>query len=165
LATTILADPKSTNLAIFGSGTQAYYHARTSILLSSHPSARTSSSSLIPTHWLSIAGLILELFPSIITTTFIVRSLTSRSSALIERVEKEFGPKGVKVEAVAAGEAKEKVKEADIICTYVLFTRLGAGETLKSREFSANDRAEQLRAVDRTAFCAGRPERGRSHQR
>ncbi|GAA5887823.1 hypothetical protein JCM6882_000764 [Rhodosporidiobolus microsporus] len=89
LATKILADPSSTTLVVFGSGTQSYYHAR----------------------------LILELFPSISTATFVVRSLTSRSQDLVNRARSEFGK--VQVEAVTAEKTAEVVRKADIVCTCV----------------------------------------------
>ncbi|GAA5862681.1 hypothetical protein JCM8547_003511 [Rhodosporidiobolus lusitaniae] len=89
LATKILADPSSTSVVVFGSGTQAYYHTR----------------------------LILELFPSVSSATFVVRSITSRSSALVERGRKEFA--NVQVTVVTAEKVKEVVKKADIVCTCV----------------------------------------------
>ncbi|GAA5981730.1 hypothetical protein JCM11641_004228 [Rhodosporidiobolus odoratus] len=89
LATQILADPSSTNLAIFGSGTQAYYHAR----------------------------LILDVFPSLKSATFVVRQTTSRSSALVKRLQTEYSR--VAVEAIPSEEAVEIVRKADIICTCV----------------------------------------------
>ncbi|GAA6028430.1 hypothetical protein JCM8097_007026 [Rhodosporidiobolus ruineniae] len=93
LATKILADPSSASLVLFGSGTQAYYHAR----------------------------LILELFPSVTAATFVVRSLNSRTTALVERVQQEFGK--VKVEAVAADKTAEVIRTADIVCTCVPSTK------------------------------------------
>jgi ornithine cyclodeaminase/alanine dehydrogenase-like protein (mu-crystallin family) len=85
-----------------------------------------------------LAGLILELFPAVTTTTFIVRSITSRSAALVDRVKTEFGDKGVQVEAVTAEETAEKVREADIICTYAL-SSCPAKLTLRSLRANADD--------------------------
>ncbi|GAA6000021.1 hypothetical protein JCM10207_006016 [Rhodosporidiobolus poonsookiae] len=89
LATVILADPSSTSLVVFGSGTQSYYHAR----------------------------LILELFPSISSAIFVVRQQTGRSDALVKRVQDEFAK--VEVKAVAAEQTAEVVRTADIVCTCV----------------------------------------------
>ncbi|GAA5820532.1 hypothetical protein JCM11251_003035 [Rhodosporidiobolus azoricus] len=102
LSTKILADPASASLVVFGSGTQSYYHAR----------------------------LVLQLFPAITSATFIVRSLTSRSRALVERVRGEFDR--VQVDAVTAERTAEVVKKADIVCTCVPSTEpLFAEEDLK----------------------------------
>ncbi|BGP16594.1 hypothetical protein JCM10213v2_004596 [Rhodosporidiobolus nylandii] len=93
LATQILANPSASTLVIFGSGTQSYYHAR----------------------------LILELFPSLTSATFVVRVPTPRSAALVDRLRGEHSK--VKVEAVAAEETARVVKDADIICTCVPSTK------------------------------------------
>ncbi|BGP32448.1 hypothetical protein JCM10296v2_004229 [Rhodotorula toruloides] len=89
LATTILASPTSTNLVVFGSGTQAYYHAR----------------------------LVIQLFPSIKKATIVVRKITSRATDLVERLRTEAP--SVEIEVVTGEKASEEVKEADIICTCV----------------------------------------------
>ncbi|BGP02352.1 hypothetical protein NBRC10513v2_006000 [Rhodotorula toruloides] len=89
LATTILASPTSTSLVVFGSGTQAYYHAR----------------------------LVIQLFPSIKKATIVVRKVTPRATDLVERLRREAS--NVEIEAVTGDNASEVVKEADIICTCV----------------------------------------------
>ncbi|GAA5833383.1 hypothetical protein JCM9279_001508 [Rhodotorula babjevae] len=89
LATKLLANPSSISLVIFGSGTQAYYHAR----------------------------LIIELFPSITSATFVVRSVSPRAEALVERMRDEFNK--LLVHPVTSDKADEVVKGADIICTCV----------------------------------------------
>ncbi|BGP25001.1 ornithine cyclodeaminase [Rhodotorula toruloides] len=89
LATTILASPTSTNLVVFGSGTQAYYHAR----------------------------LIIQLFPSIKQASIVVRKITSRATDLVERLRMECP--SVEIEAITGNKASEVVMEADIICTCV----------------------------------------------
>ncbi|SGY23661.1 BQ5605_C019g08965 [Microbotryum silenes-dioicae] len=89
LATLILAAPTSQQLVVFGSGTQAYYHAR----------------------------LILELFPSINHASFIVRSPSSRSSELIEKLSRQFPT--VKSQVLGTDKTSECVQQADIICCCV----------------------------------------------
>lgn len=86
LSAQLLADSSSQTLLVFGTGTQAYYHAR----------------------------LILQLFPTIRTATFIVRKINERATSLVERVQNEF--KGVEVRAATAEDTQALVKEADIIC-------------------------------------------------
>ncbi|GAA5921761.1 hypothetical protein JCM3775_001807 [Rhodotorula graminis] len=89
LATKLLADPSSTSLVVFGSGTQAYYHAR----------------------------LILQLFPSISSVTFVVRSISPRAQALLDRMQAEFSK--IVAHAVTSDRADDVVEGADIICTCV----------------------------------------------
>ncbi|BGO91750.1 hypothetical protein NBRC10512_006232 [Rhodotorula toruloides] len=89
LATTILASPASTNLVVFGSGTQAYYHAR----------------------------LVIQLFPSIKKATVVVRKITPRATDLVERLWTEAP--SVEIDTLTDDKASEVVKEADIICTCV----------------------------------------------
>ncbi|SCZ92051.1 BZ3501_MvSof-1269-A2-R1_Chr2-1g04228 [Microbotryum saponariae] len=89
LATLILAAPTSQKLVVFGSGTQAYYHAR----------------------------LILELFPSINHASFIVRSPSSRSSELVEKLGRQFPI--VKSQVLGTDKTSEYVQQADIICCCV----------------------------------------------
>ncbi|GAA6060010.1 hypothetical protein JCM10212_001168 [Sporobolomyces blumeae] len=89
LATRTLADPDARNLVVFGSGTQAYWHAR----------------------------LILELFPSIARVRFVVRETTDRSRSLVDRITAEF-PR-VESSSKMSSEAANVVTGADIICTCV----------------------------------------------
>ena len=86
MATRLLASPQAEQLLVFGSGTQAYYHAR----------------------------LILELFPSISRVTCIVRRITERATALAERLQNEFVKVGVDVATEQA--TSVLVQSADIIC-------------------------------------------------
>ncbi|GAA6052882.1 hypothetical protein JCM3770_004391 [Rhodotorula araucariae] len=102
LATKVLADPSSTSLVVFGSGTQAYYHAR----------------------------LILQLFPSLTAATFVVRSQSPRVGALLDRLQPDFP--AVSCAAVTSEQADDAVKGADIICTCVPSTEpLFAAASLK----------------------------------
>ncbi|GAA6008186.1 hypothetical protein JCM11491_001921 [Sporobolomyces phaffii] len=104
LATTILADPAAEKLVIFGSGTQAFYHAR----------------------------LILELFPSIKTVRFIVRQKTSRTNDLLSRILSRFPQ--LDLDAIRQEDASDAVKLADIICTCVPSTApLFSEDDLKAR--------------------------------
>ncbi|KAI5476285.1 hypothetical protein MNV49_007922 [Pseudohyphozyma bogoriensis] len=89
LATKLLADTSSTNLVVFGTGVQSYYHAR----------------------------LILELFPSLTSVAFVARQATSRSAALVAQVQADF-PK-VAVTCVLSEQTSSVVKLANIICTCV----------------------------------------------
>ncbi|GAA5978083.1 hypothetical protein JCM5350_007390 [Sporobolomyces pararoseus] len=91
LATTFLANPHSKNLVVFGSGTQAYYHAR----------------------------LILELFPTITTTHFVVRKSSSRSRDLLERTVSEFPNVDFSLVCSENVDVSTVVRSADIICTCV----------------------------------------------
>lgn len=86
LSAQLLADPSSRRLLVFGTGTQAYYHAR----------------------------LILQLFSSIQSTTFIVRKVNTRATSLVERLQAEFN--SVEVRAAAAEDTPALVRAADIIC-------------------------------------------------
>ncbi|GAA6001495.1 uncharacterized protein JCM10292_006281 [Rhodotorula paludigena] len=103
LASKILADASAGNLLVFGSGTQAYYHAR----------------------------LILQLFPSIGSCTFIVRSKSSRATTVMARLVSEFA--SVAFDLRTAETSSEAVKQADIICTCVPSTApLFKAEDLKA---------------------------------
>jgi ornithine cyclodeaminase/alanine dehydrogenase-like protein (mu-crystallin family) len=86
LSAQLLADPSSQTLLVFGTGTQAYYHAR----------------------------LILQLFPKIRTASCVVRKINERATSLVERLRDEF--EGVTVRLATAEETQALVKEADIIC-------------------------------------------------
>ncbi|KAM0751255.1 NAD(P)-binding protein [Meredithblackwellia eburnea MCA 4105] len=89
LATKLLASPNSTTLVTFGSGTQAYYHTR----------------------------LVLELFPSVVSASVIVRSITERSKALIQKLVSEFSQ--VEFKLVESKDHESLVQNADIINTCV----------------------------------------------
>ncbi|GAA5948125.1 hypothetical protein JCM3765_007120 [Sporobolomyces pararoseus] len=91
LATTFLANPDSKTLVVFGSGTQAYYHAR----------------------------LIFELFPSIKTAYFVVRKSSSRSRDLLERTGSEFPNVEISLVSSEKRDVSTVVKSADVICTCV----------------------------------------------
>ncbi|GAA5899342.1 hypothetical protein JCM5296_007539 [Sporobolomyces johnsonii] len=92
LATKLLADPASRKLVVFGSGVQAYYHCR----------------------------LILELFPSIRTATFVIRDLSSpRLQLLFERLRPQFPSVNIGCALNVSAPVSEVVKTADIICTCV----------------------------------------------
>ncbi|SCV71908.1 BQ2448_4602 [Microbotryum intermedium] len=78
-----------TALVVFGSGTQAYYHAR----------------------------MVLELFPSINHASFIVRSHTARSSELVKKLSRQFPT--VKNQVIGTDKTSACVQQADIICCCV----------------------------------------------
>ncbi|KDE08865.1 hypothetical protein, variant [Microbotryum lychnidis-dioicae p1A1 Lamole] len=115
LATLILAAPTSQQLVVFGSGTQAYYHAR----------------------------LILELFPSINHASFIVRSPSSRSSELIEKLSRQFPT--VKSQVLGTDKTSECVQQADIICCCV---------PSKAPIFEAKDLKANVHINASCAFCS-----------
>ncbi|GAA6020933.1 hypothetical protein JCM10207_003191 [Rhodosporidiobolus poonsookiae] len=89
LATTVLANPSSEVLVVFGTGMQATWHAR----------------------------LILQLFPSIKSVTFLDQVVDERVQGVLARMQGDFG--GVSFEARALAESDEAVSKADIICTCV----------------------------------------------
>lgn len=63
---------------------------------------------------LATAGLILELFPQIVSAVFVVRSVTPRATALVRKLEAEFPL--VSFHVGVKEETSSLVKLADIIC-------------------------------------------------
>ncbi len=101
-ATRLLANPKSQRLVVFGTGAQAYYHAR----------------------------LILDLFPSVTELVFVARSASARATALLLRVQDEYVD--LQAALVTPDQTAEAIRTADIICTCVPSTEpLFAIEDLK----------------------------------
>ncbi|KAK4703312.1 hypothetical protein P7C70_g2899, partial [Phenoliferia sp. Uapishka_3] len=93
LASQLLAKPDSTYLLCFGTGTQAYHHAR----------------------------LILELFPTIKEAAFVVRAVTHRGTALAHKIKEKFPLVDVSLNLVS--DTRGLVKKADIICLCVPSTQ------------------------------------------
>ncbi|GAA5925507.1 uncharacterized protein JCM15063_005043 [Sporobolomyces koalae] len=92
LASKILANPNSRRLVVFGSGTQAMCHAL----------------------------LILQLFPSIESVQFVVRSRASRSAVLLEASFRSHSEiMRVETSLILTSEGPEAVRHADIICCCV----------------------------------------------
>ncbi|KWU47079.1 NAD(P)-binding protein [Rhodotorula sp. JG-1b] len=91
LATKLLADPASQVLVIFGSGVQAYHHAR----------------------------LILELFPSITQVKIVVRRRSARASTLANNIATLFPTVTITLESSEEEAVAKAVETADIICTCV----------------------------------------------
>ncbi|GAA5883911.1 hypothetical protein JCM3774_003049 [Rhodotorula dairenensis] len=103
LATKLLAEPGSQTLVIFGSGVQAYHHAR----------------------------LILELFPAITTVKLVVRSRGARADALAKDIASLFPKVDITLEGPDG--TADAVRTADIICTCVPSTEpLFAAEDVKA---------------------------------
>lgn len=65
----------------------------------------------------TLAGLIIDLFPSIKTLTFVARSPTARATALLARVQAEFPHLTSRI--ITPQDTPSAVREADIICTCV----------------------------------------------
>ncbi|GAA5958660.1 hypothetical protein JCM8115_000313 [Rhodotorula mucilaginosa] len=91
LATKLLADPTSQVLVVFGSGVQAYHHAR----------------------------LILELFPSVTKLKLVVRSRGTRANTLAKDIAALFPRVTVTLETSEEEAVAAAVQTADIICTCV----------------------------------------------
>lgn len=89
LATRLLASPSSQRLVVFGTGAQAYHHAR----------------------------LVLELFPSLTELILVARSASSRATGLLLRIQDEFP--NVQSALVTPDQTDVAVREADIICCCV----------------------------------------------
>ncbi|BGP55688.1 hypothetical protein JCM8202_003821 [Rhodotorula sphaerocarpa] len=89
LATKLLADPDSTSLLVFGTGVQAFHHAR----------------------------LILELFPKIERLGIVARAPTSRARAMASNLPDLFP--SVRTALVDEAELDAALRDADIICTCV----------------------------------------------
>lgn len=113
LATKLLADPASQVLVIFGSGVQAYHHARAFAPLSLQRVNELSAEVF------SRAGLILELFPSITQVKLVVRSRSARASTLANNIATLFPRVTITLEISEEEAVAAAVETADIICTCV----------------------------------------------